>query len=61
MLAIYYGSKMLEIAQGKASIVIGNLSELVGVLDMVIGEVRTGELDCQIETASRKLRDGFRW
>ena len=58
LLTIYYGSKMLEIAQGKASIVVGKVSELVDVLDIVIGAVRSGELDSQIEAASRKVRAG---
>ena len=60
LLAIYYGSKMLEITPGKTSIVIGKMSELVAALDIMIGAVKAGDLDSQIKAASVSFGDGFR-
>jgi len=60
LLSINYGSKTLEIAKGKTAIEVANLSQLVQVLDTVIEAVKVGELDLQIESASAKLREGFK-
>lgn len=60
LLAINYGSKQLEVAKGKTAIEVGELRNLVTVLETVISAVKNGELDLQIEAASTKLRDGFK-
>jgi hypothetical protein len=60
LLAINYGSKQIELQKGKTAIDVGDASNLCAVLDTVIDVVRNGELDLQIESASVKLRDGFK-
>ncbi len=60
LLAINYGSKQIELQKGKTAIDVGDVSNLCAVLDTVIDAVRNGELDPQIETASVKLREGFK-
>ena len=60
LLAINYGSKQIEILKGKTAIDVGDTANLVTVLDTVISAVKSGELDVQIETASVKLREGFK-
>jgi hypothetical protein len=60
LLAINYGSKQIELQKGKTAIDVGAVENLCTVLDTVIDAVRNGELDPQIESASVKLRDGFK-
>ena len=60
LLAIHYGSKQIELQKGKTAIDVGDAAKLCDVLDTVIDAVRNGELDTQIESASVKLRDGFK-
>jgi hypothetical protein len=60
LLAISYGSKQLELLKGKTAIDVGEQANLCAVLDTVIAATRNGELDAQIESASVKLRDGFK-
>lgn len=60
LLAIHYGSKQIELQKGKTAIDVGDAAKLCAVLDTVIDAVRNGELDTQIESASVKLRDGFK-
>lgn len=60
LLAINYGSKQIELQKGKTAIDVGDVAYLCAVLDTVIDAVRNGELDPQIETASVKLREGFK-
>jgi hypothetical protein len=60
LLAINYGSKQIELQKGKTAIDVGAVESLCTVLDTVIDAVRNGELDTQIESASVKLRDGFK-
>lgn len=60
LLAINYGSKQIELQKGKTAIDVGAVENLCTVLDTVIDAVRNGELDTQIESASAKLRDGFK-
>ncbi len=60
LLAISYGSKQLELLKGKTAIDVGEQANLIAVLDTVIAATRNGELDAQIESASVKLRDGFK-
>jgi hypothetical protein len=60
LLAINYDSKQIELQKGKTAIDVGAVESLCTVLDTVIDAVRNGELDTQIESASVKLRDGFK-
>ncbi len=60
LLAVQYGSKQIELVKGKTAIDVGAVENLCTVLDTVIDAVRNGELDTQIESASAKLRDGFK-
>lgn len=60
LLSIFYGSKTLEIAKGKVAIEVASIKDLVPVIDTVISAVKNGELDSQIESASSKLREGFK-
>lgn len=60
LLAISYGSKQIELQRGKTAIDVGTADNLVTVLDTVIAAVKNGELDVQIESASAKLREGFK-
>ena len=60
LLAISYGRKQIELQKGKTAIDVGDVANLCAVLDTVIDAVRNGELDPQIETASVKLREGFK-
>lgn len=60
LLCVYYGSKALELSKGKTAIDVGSSKELVKTLDIIITAVQNSELDVQIETASVKLREGFK-
>jgi hypothetical protein len=60
LLAVTYGSKQIELQKGKTAIDVGEVANLVSVLETVIAAVKNGELDTQIESASAKLRDGFK-
>jgi hypothetical protein len=60
MLAIYYGSRTIELQKGKTSVEVGAADNLLNVLDTIISAVQNGELDAQIELTSAKLREGFK-
>lgn len=45
LLAIRYGSKVLELEKGKTAIVVGNPDQLVPTIDTVIAAITAGELD----------------
>ena len=60
LLAVQYGSRQIELSKGKAAIEVGTEAALLNVLDTVIAAVQNGELDVQIESASAKLREGFK-
>jgi hypothetical protein len=60
LLAVSYGSKQIELIKGKTAVEVGDQANLCTVLDVVIAAVKNGELDVQIESASTKLRDGFK-
>ena len=50
---------VIEIAEGKSAVEVGNASELLPTLELLKKAVESGELDVQIESASIKLREGF--
>ena len=60
MLAVFYGSKTLELAKGKTAVEVANSKDLINVLDVLIGAAQNGELDAQMDAVSNKLRDGFK-
>ena len=60
LLSVFYGSKTLELGKGKTAVEIANPRELVNVLDVLIIATQNAELDAQIDTASNKLREGFK-
>jgi hypothetical protein len=60
LLAVSYGSRQIELIKGKTAVEVGDQANLCTVLDVVIAAVKNGELDVQIESASTKLRDGFK-
>ena len=45
LLAIHYGSKVIEIEKGKTAIVVGNPDQLVPTIETVIAAINAGELD----------------
>jgi len=57
--SIRYGSKVLELAKGKAAVEVASPDDLIKALEAVRGAVDAGELDAQIEAVSRSLREGF--
>lgn len=60
LLAVNYGSKQVELSKGKTAVEVGEVKNLIGVIDVLIAAVKAGELDAQIEAASGKLREGFK-
>ncbi len=60
LLSVFYGSKTLELAKGKSAIEIADSKQLVSVFDTLITATQNAELDVLIESASNKLRDGFK-
>jgi hypothetical protein len=60
VLCVRYGSKLMELAKGKNGIEVAHLQGLVDALGVVKQAVINGELDKQIEAASRALRAGFK-
>lgn len=58
-LNIRYGTKLLELAKGKAAVEIGSMDNLIPTLETVKDAVAAGELDAQIEAASSTMRSGF--
>lgn len=60
LLSVFYGSKTLELGKGKTAVEIANPRELVNILDVLIIATQNAELDAQIDTASNKLREGFK-
>jgi len=60
LFAVFYGSKMLELAKGKSAIEVTKTDDLLPAIDIVINSIKNSELDVQLEIASNKLRDGFK-
>ena len=58
-LVVRYGSKTLEIAQGKTAIELEKPDELIHTLEVLKAAVEAGELDAQIEQAAGLLKEGF--
>lgn len=58
-LSVRYGSKVLELAEGRFSIELASENDLVTTLELIKAAVLQGELDTAITAASTKLRAGF--
>ena len=58
--SVRYGSKVLELARGKAAIEVSDAQDLIRTLEAVKAAVIAGELDAQIQAASGVLRSGFK-
>jgi len=56
---IKYGARVLELAKGKTAVEVANSKDIVPTLELIKQAVLNGELDTQIETASKELRKGF--
>lgn len=60
LLSIHYGSRILELAKGKSAVEVANTATMADVIDVIMHAVQNNELDAQIESASVKLRAGFK-
>jgi hypothetical protein len=60
MLTIRYGVKTLELAKGKSAIEVGEVRQLVPMLESLKQAVAAGELDAQIQAASKEVGRRFR-
>ncbi len=58
-LSVRFGPKVLELAKGKYAVELADSDEIVNTLEIVKTAVLNGELDAAIDTAAKKLRDGF--
>ena len=58
-IAIRYGSYTLELDKGKPSIEVASAADLIKTLEVIKTAVEAGELDAQIELASKNLRQNF--
>jgi hypothetical protein len=60
LLSVFYGSKTLELIKGKSAVELASVKELPTIFETLINAALNSELDTQIESASAKLRDGFK-
>jgi hypothetical protein len=58
-LSIRYGSQTLELTKEKHSVEVESASDLIRALEVMKSAVEAGELDSQIESASKRLGNGF--
>lgn len=59
-LTVRYGSAILELAKGKFSIDVADITQMPDTITIVCDAVSTGELDAQIAAAATSLRKGFK-
>lgn len=59
-LTLKYGAKTLEIIKGKNAVETADMDDLIATLEVIKTAVTAGELDEQIDQASRTLRAGFK-
>jgi hypothetical protein len=59
-LTVRYGSRLLEFSKGKAAVEIASPHQLIPTLQILCDAVAAGELDAQIESASARLKAGFK-
>ena len=58
-LALRYGAKILELAKGKSAIEVADGEELLATLQLLKNAVVAGELDSQLESASKAVKAAF--
>lgn len=56
---VFYGSKLLELANGKTAVEATNLANVIEVLELLKREAEIGTFDTAIEAASLQLRSRF--
>ena len=56
---VFYGSKLLELTNGKTAVEATNLENVIEVLELLKREVELGTFDAAIEAASIHLRSRF--
>ena len=59
-LTVRYGAKLIALSPKANAVECANYDEITAALTTIRAAVDAGELDAQIETASSKLREGFR-
>ena len=57
--SIRYGSQILELAESKHSVEVESATDLINALEVIKSAVEAGDLDVQIDLASKRLRGGF--
>lgn len=58
--SVRYGSQVLELAEGKMSVQVDSGAELVKAFELLKKAVEEGELDVQLEKASKNLSNSFK-
>ena len=58
--SVRYGSHVLELAKGKMSVQVDSAADLVKAIEQLKQAAEEGELDLQIERASKDLSKGFK-
>ena len=58
--SVRYGSHVLELAKGKMSVQVDSAADLVKAIEQLKQAVEEGELDMQIQHASKHLGSGFK-
>jgi hypothetical protein len=56
---VFYGSKLLELANGKTAVEAANLANVIEILELLKREAEIGTFDAAIEAASLQLRSRF--
>ena len=56
---VFYGSKLVELANGKTAVEVANLENVIEVLELLKREAEIGTFDAAIEAASLQLRSRF--
>ncbi len=56
---VFYGSKVLELANGKTAVEAANLENVIEILELLKREAEIGTFDAAIEAASLQLRSRF--
>lgn len=59
-LFVRYGARVLYLAKGKTAVELANKESLVPTLETIKSAILAGELDQQIDAASKDLRSGFK-
>jgi hypothetical protein len=58
-ISLRYGTRILELSKGKSSIEVGEMKQLVPVIEVLKQAVAAGELDVQIDAAGAEVGKRF--